>query len=144
MRDPLDTKTADFIEDAEQGQPLDVEQALTDQELEAGGLKPVKAWVRTKQASNAVRSKRYKERRAAEGVRQINVQAPQEAHGALKEIAARTKAGESLQAVLADLAGAPSAQSGSPSLPPPDVAAVAQTLEAGGWRAQLIRWLARS
>lgn len=153
MRDPLDTKTADYIEDAEQGQPLDVEQALTDQELEAGGLKPVKAWVRTKQAGNAVRTKRYKERQAAEGVKQVNVQAPQETHEALKAIAARTKAGESLGDVLSDLAGQ-SAGSGSRPLPPPApvtievpaplspvLAAVERTLAAGGLRARLIRLL---
>jgi hypothetical protein len=138
MRDPHDNRTADYIEDAEQGRPLNVDQALTDQALEAGGLKPVKAWVRTKQASNAMRTKRYKERQAAEGVRQINVQAPQEAHEALKALAARTKAGEPLESVLADLAGS---RVMAPEPLSPALAAVERTLEAGGLRARLIRLL---
>lgn len=98
--------TKEFIEDAEQGQPIDVETALSDDQLEEGGLKPVKAWVRTKQAGNAARTKRYKERKQELGVKQLNLQAPQETHEALREIAARTRAGEPLKRVLSDLAGA--------------------------------------
>jgi hypothetical protein len=98
--------TKEFIEDAEQGQPIDVETALSDDQLEEGGLKPVKAWVRTKQAGNAARTKRYKERKQELGVKQLNLQAPQETHEALREIAARTRAGEPLERVLRDLAGA--------------------------------------
>jgi len=95
-----------FIEDVEQGQPIDIETALTDDQLTEGGLKPVKAWVRTKQAGNAARTKRYKERKEELGVKQLNLQAPQETHEALREIAARTRAGESLSIVLGDLSGA--------------------------------------
>lgn len=95
-----------FIEDAKEGQPIDVESALSDEQLEGGGLKPVKAWVRTKQAGNAARTKRYKERKEELGVKQLNLQAPQETHEALREIAARTRSGETLESVLGDLAGA--------------------------------------
>jgi len=97
-----------FIEDAEQGQPIDIETALTDDQLTEGGLKPVKAWVRTKQAGNAARTKRYKERkRGTWGVKTVKTcKAPQETHEALREIAARTRAGESLSIVLGDLSGA--------------------------------------
>ncbi len=94
-----------FIEDAEQGQPIDVEKALSDDQLEDGGLKPVRAWVRTKQAGNAARTKRYKERKEELGVKQLNLQAPQETHEVLREIAARTRSGEPLSSVLQELAG---------------------------------------
>jgi len=87
-----------FIEDAEQGQPIDIETALTDDQLTEGGLKPVKAWVRTKQAGNAARTKRYKERkRGTWGVKTVKTcKAPQETHEALREIAARTRARRNL------------------------------------------------
>jgi len=100
------TETNKFIEDAKEGRPIDVNSALTDDQLQEGGLKPVQAWVRTKQAGNAARTKRYKERKQELGVKQLNLQAPQETHEALREIAARTRAGEPLKRVLSDLAGA--------------------------------------
>lgn len=100
MSDPKE-----FIEDAEQGQPIDVETALSDDQLEEGGLKPVRAWVRTKQAGNAARTKRYKDRKEELGVKQLNLQAPQETHDVLRQIAARTRAGEPLSSVLEELTG---------------------------------------
>lgn len=99
------TETNKFIEDANEGRPIDVDSALTDDQLQEGGLKPVQAWVRTKQATNAARTQRYKDRKQAEGVKQLNLQAPQETHDVLREIAARTRLGEPLAAVLADLSG---------------------------------------
>lgn len=132
MKDERDTQTADYLEDAEAGGPIDVEQAITDEALQAGGLKPVKAWVRTKQANNAIRTERYKQRQAAAGVKQINIQAPQEAHDVLKAIGTRTKAGEPLADVLRDLAGESE----------PAIQAIGRTLNRGGFRARLILWLA--
>jgi len=98
-------ETNKFIEEAKEGQAIDVDSALTDDQLQEGGLKPVQAWVRTKQASNAARTQRYKDRKEAQGVKQLNLQAPQEIHEVLREIAARTRSGEPLAAVLVDLSG---------------------------------------
>jgi len=94
-----------FIEDAKEGYPINVDSALTNDQLQEGGLKPVQAWVRTKQATNAARTKRYKDRKQAQGVKQLNLQAPEETHQVLREIATRTRSGEPLAAVLFDLSG---------------------------------------
>ena len=99
------TETNKFIEEAKEGQAIDVDSALTDDQLQEGGLKPVQAWVRTKQGTNAARTKRYKDRKEAQGVKQLNLQAPEETHQVLREIAARTRSGEPLAAVLVDLSG---------------------------------------
>lgn len=117
----------DHLEDARKGQPIDAEQALSDEALEAGGLAPVKAWVRTRQSANAVRTQRHKEKLAAAGVRQLNLQAPEALHEALKEMAQAAREGRDWRApALSD-----------------EARRVVEVMERGGVRARLIRWLVR-
>ena len=135
MKDFSDKQTADFLEDAKGRGVVDPDQALTDEQLEAGGLAPVRAFVRTRAGKAALRAAKHKEKLAASGVKQVNVMAPESASEPIKEIATRTKAGEPVAQVLADLAGT------APSLPDLDKR-VLDRLHQGGIRATLIRWLA--
>ena len=96
----------DHLEDAERAQGVaDPAAVLTDDQLEAGGLRQVRAFVRTKASKNALRVQKHREKAADEGLGQVNVVAPEAARDALKAIAKRTAGGEPLEAVLRDLAG---------------------------------------
>ena len=93
----------DHLEDAERAQGVaDPAAVLTDDQLEAGGLRQVRAFVRTKASKNALRVQKHREKAAAEGLGQVNVVAPEAARKALKTIAKRTSGGEPLEAVLRD------------------------------------------
>ena len=90
------------IEDAENDQAMaDPAKTLTDEQLEDGGLRQVKAFVRTRASKNALRVAKSKEAKAEQGIKQVNVQAPEKVHTALKEIARRTTAGESIAEAIA-------------------------------------------
>jgi len=81
------------IEDAQKGRLIDVERALSDEQLIDGGLAPVRAFVRTKQGKAAARQKRYKEKKVATGVRQLNVQVPDGDRDSVKRISEVLRAG---------------------------------------------------
>lgn len=124
-------KQYELIEDAEgAGGPADPERVLDDEQLHQGGLRPVVAWVRTKASKNALRVKKARDKRALDGVRQVNVQAPESVHATLKEIATRTAGGEALEVVLGGLVG----QS-------PADAQLLQVAHSDTWRGWLIRHL---
>lgn len=96
----------DHLEDAERAQGVaDPAAVLTDDQLEEGGLRQVRAFVRTRASKNALRVQKHREKAAADGLGQVNVVAPEAARDALKAIAKRTAGGEPLEAVLRDLAG---------------------------------------
>lgn len=139
---------AEFLEDAKGRAVVDTDAALTDEQLLAGGLAPVQAFVRTKQGKAALRAQRHKEKQEALGVRQVNVMAPEEAQEPIKQIAARTKAGEPLEVVLRDLAGVapqpqavPAQQPQRPQLSQAD-RHLLEVVHRGGFKARLIRLLA--
>lgn len=114
------TALPEHIEDIKET-PADPEKSLSDSELAAGGLVPVKAFMRTKASANALRVQKHREKKEAEGVKQINVQASEEARQVIKAIADRTKAGEALGDVLATLAGTlPSIPQPTPKTETPD------------------------
>lgn len=83
--------------------PTDEATVLSDEQLAAGGLVKVAAFMRTKASANALRVKKHREKAETEGIKQINVQAPEEAREIIKTIAERTKAGETITQVLASL-----------------------------------------
>ena len=138
----------DHLEDAERAQGVaDPAAVLTDDQLEAGGLRQVRAFVRTKASKNALRVQKHREKAAAEGLGQVNVVAPDEAKEALRAIAKRTAGGESLEAVLRDLAGLQRPQAGPAPAPKVDTspeadAMVVAAAHAPGLRGWLIRRLA--
>lgn len=84
----------EHIEDAE-NRPFDMAgEPLTDDQLEAGGLVEVRAWVRSKASANALRQQRKREKQAEEGRSQVNVVVPDECKEPLKELAAALAAGQ--------------------------------------------------
>lgn len=114
----------DHLEDAERAQGVaDPAAVLTDDQLEEGGLRQVRAFVRTRASKNALRVQKHREKAAAEGLGQVNVVAPEAARDVLKAIAKRTAGGEPLEAVLRDLAGLqrPQAVPGPAPAPAPKV-----------------------
>jgi len=134
----------DFYEDAEKAQAVcDPSAVLTDDQLQAGGLRPVKAFVRTRVSRNAMRVKKHREKAAQEGLEQVNVVAPPDAREVVKLIAKRTAAGEPLEAVLLDLtkSPAPVRKVDTPALASTDAALISAAHRPGlrGW---LIRRLA--
>lgn len=137
--------TPDFLEDATGRPVIDAAKALTEDDLLAGGLAPVRAFVRTKAGKAATRQKRHREKLESGGVKQVNIVAPAEAHPVIKMLAERLREGEDLQAVLRDLAktGAQTPAAAPRNKPKPTVEAdpVNQVIERGGWRAWLLRWL---
>lgn len=101
MTDPISTLnlTADTpVNDM----PLDVAGAA--REL---GLKPVRAWVSDEKqkvrSAGAERVRRSREKAEQLGFKQLSITVPAELHHALKSLAARTKAGEPVDVVLAEL-----------------------------------------
>ena len=142
------------IEDAENDQAMaDPAKTLTDEQLEDGGLRPVRAFVRTRASKNALRVAKSKQAKAELGIKQVNVQAPEQVHTALKEIARRTTAGESLAAAIAQAVPemapkaltAPLEAPAAPSAPGIDDQPTQKLLEAvkkPGFRSWMIKKLA--
>jgi len=93
----------DHIEDVTES-PTNPDKVLTDDALAAGGLVKVNAFMRTKSSAGALRVQKHRDKKEADGIKQINVEANEEARQAIKAIADRTKAGETLSDVLATLA----------------------------------------
>lgn len=75
------------LEDA-QGIPLPVdEKTLTDSELEQAGLVKTSAFVRTKKSKNALRIKKHKQKKAESGVKQLNIEVPEQHRDIFKALA---------------------------------------------------------
>jgi hypothetical protein len=130
------------MEDAENAQGVaNPAKVLTDSDLEDGGLRQVRAFVRTKASKNALRVKKHRDKAEAEGLQQVNVIAPEEARAVVKQIAKRTASGEPLGHVLQEIAGY------APKVYTPDTDPLAAKIIAAarsqGLRGWLIRKLAR-
>ena len=94
----------DLFENAENAKSAEnPENMLTDEQLEAGGLQQVRAFVRTKASKNALRVAKAKAKREENGIRQLNIQAHESAHQALRELAKATASGSSLEQALEQL-----------------------------------------
>ena len=132
----------DRIEDATADQAVaDEEKCLDDGQLEAGGMRPVRAWVRTRASSNALRQRRKRERDEQEGQRQVNLVADQDDHDRLKSLAAASRDGNlvaTLRQILADL------DPGSLSDLAPADRRILQVARSPGLRGRLIRFLGGS
>lgn len=90
-----DRNLPDHLEDVPE-RPIDSDRVLSDDELQAGGLQPVKAYVRTKAGKAAERQQRYRQKKEAEGFKQTNVQVPEEHQETIREIARKLREGEPL------------------------------------------------
>ena len=107
------------------------------------GMKPVHAWVpgnnKKSGTAGAERTRRSREKSEQLGLKQLSITLPAELHPMLKALATRTKEGETVDAVLAELFPYRAAGQGlSPVVEPkirPDLTFIS------GWRRFLIRWL---
>lgn len=98
------TRIYDLFEDAENAKSVENPQnMLTDEQLEAGGLQQVRAFVRTKASKNALRVAKAKAKKEEVGIKQLNIQAHESAHEALRALAKATASGDSIEQALAQL-----------------------------------------
>jgi len=125
----------DHIEDVQSGM-LDASKVLTDDDLAAGGVVPVQAYMRTKASKNAVRKRRAKAKALEGGTprKQLNIVAPADpaARDALKRTADRLVDGDLSPSDLDLMGRVDNIRLGD---------AVSKVLIAGGLRAVLLRKL---
>lgn len=89
------------IEDAENAQtPLEGVKTLSDEELETAGLIRTSAFVRSKRSKNALRVEKSKEKKAEQGIKQLNVEVPEEHRELMKQLANALKEGQSIEDAL--------------------------------------------
>lgn len=114
------------------------------------GLKPVRAWVpdATKQVENSGASRTQRARTKAEnaGLKQVSVTLPLELHPLLKDFAARTKAGEPADLVMAELIRSLQPSLSTAAQPRSVLATSTQRFWVSldgmsWWRRWLLRWL---
>jgi hypothetical protein len=75
------------LEDA-QNVPLPTDdKTLTDTELEQAGLVKTSAFVRTKKSKNALRIEKHKQKKAENGVKQLNIEVPEQHRDIFKALA---------------------------------------------------------
>lgn len=75
------------LEDA-QNVPLPTDdKTLTDTELEQAGLVKTSAFIRTKKSKNALRIEKHKQKKAYNGVKQLNIEVPEQHRDAFKALA---------------------------------------------------------
>ncbi len=80
----------------------DVHETLTDSELEQAGLIKTSAYVRSKKSKNALRVKKHKEKKAEQGIKQVNIEIPEHHKETVKKLAKELCTGKDLkQALLA-------------------------------------------
>lgn len=81
------------LEDAQNVQLPTSENTLSDAELEQAGLVKTSAFVRTKKSKNALRIEKHKQKKAEQGVKQLNVEVPEQHRDLLKSFSKALKDG---------------------------------------------------
>lgn len=81
------------LEDAQNVQLPTSEKTYTDAELEQAGLVKTSAFVRTKKSKNALRIEKHKQKKAEQGVKQLNVEVPEQHRGMVKSFSKALKDG---------------------------------------------------
>lgn len=79
----------DHADPALEGEPIAANDALTDEQLAAGGMVPVKAYMRTSKSNDALRQKKKRKKKEAMGLKQTGVIVPDndEARTAMRIVA---------------------------------------------------------
>lgn len=134
------------IVDVVDGPPIDADSVLSDEQLGAGGLLPVRAWMRTKPSANALRQHRKREKAEDAGLRQLNVVLPADepTREAVKALAERLTGGSlSLDDVraLVQVGAAPGAALGAVQAPSEASRVGERVLALTGWRRAVVLWL---
>jgi hypothetical protein len=89
------------IEDAENVPlPLADKKTFSDTELEQAGLVKTSAFVRTKRSKNALRIEKHKQKKEELGIKQLNIEVPEQHREAMKQLAIALKAGQSITDAL--------------------------------------------
>jgi hypothetical protein len=87
--------------------PTDATVTAIDSAARDLGLKSVRAWVPDaegkRRSLGAERAQRHRERKEHDGIKQISVMLPSDLHPALRELAKRTRDGESVHSALHDI-----------------------------------------
>lgn len=81
-------------------EPSPNEEGLSNDALQAAGLKRVSAYVRQEESANAARVRKAREKAATAGVQQLNVVAPAAAREVIKKVAADLRDGCDLRFAL--------------------------------------------
>lgn len=81
------------LEDAQNVQLPTSEKTYTDAELEQAGLVKTSAFVRTKKSKNALRIEKHKQKKAEQGVKQLNVEVPEQHRDMVKSFSKALKDG---------------------------------------------------
>ena len=74
--------------------PISEDQVLTDDDLAKGGLVKAEAWMRTKSSKGALRVKKHREAKEAEGMKQLNIVIPEAAREQFKTWAKAAEEGQ--------------------------------------------------
>jgi hypothetical protein len=89
------------IEDSENAQtPREGIKTLTDKELEQAGLIKTSAFVRTNRSRNALRVEKSKQKKEEGGIKQLNIEVPEQYREIMKQLAIALKAGQSITDAL--------------------------------------------
>ena len=135
------TPAPDHVEDIANGL-IDAAKVLDDDELAAGGVVPVRAYMRTRTSRNALRQRKAKAKaeQGADGRvprKQINLVAPADdaSRDALKKLVSEMVEGHVLASDLATLGRIDTLRLGQDAQ---------RALNAGGWKALLLRRLLKS
>lgn len=132
----------DFVEDVTAGgaSAIDADRALTDADLTAGGLVPIRAYVRTRASKNAARCAQARQRRAEDGIGQINVLAHEDAKEYIRRVAKASCEGRPWPVPPADQADAPPPLTREPA--EDHALQVGQAVLAlPGWRRRMVGWM---
>lgn len=81
------------LEDAQNVQLPTSEKTYTDAELEQAGLVKTSAFVRTKKSKNALRIEKHKQKKEQQGIKQLNVEVPDQHRDMVKSFSKALKDG---------------------------------------------------
>ena len=88
------------LEDAQNVKLPTDEKTLSDNELEQAGLVKTSAFVRSNRSKNALRIEKHKEKKAESGIKQLNIEVPEQYRDTLKAIASELKDGKTLEEAI--------------------------------------------
>lgn len=74
------------IEDVENS-GTEITTSISDSELESAGLIKTSAFIRSKKSKNALRVKKHKDKKAQDGIKQVNIEIPEHQKDAIKILA---------------------------------------------------------
>ena len=133
---------------SEKTTPQEVETPeVTDEQLRELGLKKSVAYLKDNsgKSGSAKRKEKSREKQKEAGIEQVTVAAAEPVRQIVKQLAERTKAGESIETVLASLVPATTQQpAATPETHTIDAGALEigrQVLRLRGWKKTLISWL---